>query len=518
MSNRALPAAIFLALAVSRVDAQTVVFRTLNATLDEGSLAGTRFPVSLSYDAGQVAQVGESFVPVLSFDFTLRGIAFTRSDIFQGGQVIFENGAFENVTASFQVILPPDSPVTNITFGFGGPGVIGYADRDNQIGSGSFTMQSSGWTSLDIGDVGVAGTAVFENGVWTVQGAGGDIWGTDDAFRFLYRAVTGSSGHLVVRVDDVQNTNPFAKAGVMLRASPGADAAAVILDVKPSSEVEFMSRASTGGEMVYTAGTSVSLPVWLQLAWQDGTVTGSVSQDALNWTTVGGVSFTLPSIYDAGVAVTSHDTTQLNTAHVEGLSLLPASWTSGDIGSPGLPGGAVEQFDDPQTVQDSFTVQGAGADIWGVADAFQFVYQVETSFAATVQARVVSEQPTDPYAKVGVMIRDGLAPGAAFVILDMKPNGELEFMQRFSPRGEVTYLGSAMVGFNTWIRLVRHEPTDLAAVTAAVSTDGVTWTVLGQTLVNMSRSVEMGIAVTSHDTTQLNTAVIDHVGVSPGAP
>jgi hypothetical protein len=31
------------------------------------------------------------------------------------------------------------------------------------------------------------------------------------------------------------------------------------------------------------------------------------------------------------------------------------------------------------------------------------------------------------------MIRDGLDPAATFVILDMKPNGELEFMQHFSP-------------------------------------------------------------------------------------
>ena len=49
----------------------------------------------------------------------------------------------ENVTASFQVILPPNSPVKNITFGFGGPGVIGYIDLDNQFGSGTFTFVSS---------------------------------------------------------------------------------------------------------------------------------------------------------------------------------------------------------------------------------------------------------------------------------------------------------------------------------------------------------------------------------------
>jgi hypothetical protein len=32
----------------------------------------------------------------------------------------------------------PNSPVQNITFGFGGPGVIGYIDLNGQFGSGSF--------------------------------------------------------------------------------------------------------------------------------------------------------------------------------------------------------------------------------------------------------------------------------------------------------------------------------------------------------------------------------------------
>jgi hypothetical protein len=304
----------------------------------------------------------------------------------------------------------------------------------------------------------------------------------------------------------------------MLRATLTADAAAVILDVKPSGEVEFMARPSSGSDMAYLGGASVSLPAWLQLAWQNGSVTASVSQDNVHWTPVGTVSVTLPSAYDAGVAVTSHDTTQLNTAHIEGLSLLPVSWTSTDIGSTGPPGDSSARFDVPQTDQDAFTIEGAGADIWGAADAFQFVYQPVTTFAASVQARIVSEEPTDPDAKVGVMIRDGLDPGATFVILDMKPNGELEFMQRFSPGGEVTYLGGAVVGFNTWIRLVRHEPTDLATVTAETSPDGVTWSTLGQTMVNMHKSVDIGIAVASHDVTQLNTAVVDHVRGGSGVP
>jgi YD repeat-containing protein len=43
-----------------------------------------------------------------------------------------------DVTASFQIRLPPNSPVQNITFRFGGPGVIGHIDLNGQFVNGSF--------------------------------------------------------------------------------------------------------------------------------------------------------------------------------------------------------------------------------------------------------------------------------------------------------------------------------------------------------------------------------------------
>jgi len=122
------------------VHASNIVFRNLDASFDTGSLAGTTFSVCYSYAADEVAPVGETYLPLSSFDFELVGVSFTRNDIFQGGQVIFRDGALENVTASFQVFLPPRSPVKNVTFGFGGPGIIGYSDLDDQFGSGSFAL------------------------------------------------------------------------------------------------------------------------------------------------------------------------------------------------------------------------------------------------------------------------------------------------------------------------------------------------------------------------------------------
>ena len=88
-----------LLLASVRVLPGQTVSRMMIASLDHGSLAGTRFPVFFSFDAGEVSPQGGSFITLQSFDFVLLGVAFTRSHIFQGGQAIFRSGKLVNVTA-----------------------------------------------------------------------------------------------------------------------------------------------------------------------------------------------------------------------------------------------------------------------------------------------------------------------------------------------------------------------------------------------------------------------------------
>src|SRR5579863_8461508 len=117
-----------------------LVSETLFASLTSGSLAGVTFPATFSYDPSGVNPVGTSFAFLQSFDFVLLGVPFNQSNISQGGQAVFQNGVLNNVTASFQGSVPTNSPVDNITFGFGGPGVIGYQDLSRAFGSGTFTF------------------------------------------------------------------------------------------------------------------------------------------------------------------------------------------------------------------------------------------------------------------------------------------------------------------------------------------------------------------------------------------
>src|SRR5262249_49756454 len=84
------------------------------------------------------------------------------------------------------------------------------------------------WTSGDVGSTGIGGSASYSNGAFNVAGAGADIWGTADAFQFVSQPVSGDM-QIVARVTAEQNTDTYAKAGLMLRQGLTADSAHVIL-------------------------------------------------------------------------------------------------------------------------------------------------------------------------------------------------------------------------------------------------------------------------------------------------
>jgi hypothetical protein len=198
-------------------------------------------------------------------------------------------------------------------------------------------------------------------------------------------------------------------------------------------------------------------------------------------------------------------------------SSLPSPWVAQDIGDTALPGAS-------SLVDRSIVVIGDGADIWGTADSFRFVYQ-ELPRSGAVTARLVTQQRTyfgglaapSPFAKAGVMVRESSAADAANVILDVKPDGEIEFMARYVSSSPTLYLGGAPTsGSNVWLSL-RQRPDGQAE--ASYSEDGRTWRVLGSVLLAVGpQPLLAGLAVTSHDPAVLNGAIFEDVTISGGAP
>ena len=120
-----------------------------------------------------------------------------------------------------------------------------------------------GWQTTDVGSVGIAGNATTTNGTFTVQGAGADIWGSADAFRFAYYQLPGD-GSIVARVATVQNVNVWTKAGVMIRQSLTAGSPHASMLVTPGRGLAFQRRRTAGATSLSTsiAGTA---PKWVKL-------------------------------------------------------------------------------------------------------------------------------------------------------------------------------------------------------------------------------------------------------------
>jgi regulation of enolase protein 1 (concanavalin A-like superfamily) len=175
------------------------------------------------------------------------------------------------------------------------------------------------WLDEDVGSIGVAGSAAYGFGRMTIRGAGADIWGTADAFHFTYRTLAGD-GQIVARVDSLQATDIWAKAGVMMRETLSAGSAHAFALQSSGAGVAFQRRVVPGGLSTNTGRTG-SAPRWVRLVRQGSTFTASESTDGVTWRTIGSQSISMqPTIY-VGIAVTSHRPSTLTTAAVSNVAV-----------------------------------------------------------------------------------------------------------------------------------------------------------------------------------------------------
>ena len=177
----------------------------------------------------------------------------------------------------------------------------------------------AGWQNEDIGQVGRAGSASGSGGVFTVRGAGADIWGTTDAFHFVHGTHVGDDD-IVARVVSVDNTYRWAKAGVMIRKGEAVDAPFAMMVVTPAAGVAFQYRKTAGGEARTVPGRAAAAPHWVKLARRGTTITGYQSDDGTNWQRVGAVDLPVGASVEGGLVVTSHDATTLCRAVFDHLT------------------------------------------------------------------------------------------------------------------------------------------------------------------------------------------------------
>jgi hypothetical protein len=248
------------------------------------------------------------------------------------GQVV---GTFSNLSTAYTGFTTNAFTVTagnhSITFqGLDPDGGDDTAFIDQVSLNAASNSLPAPWVDGDIGSPGMAGSASYASGTFTVSGGGGDIWNTSDQFHFVYQSLSGDDT-IIAHVGSEQDTSNWAKAGVMIRDGTGADASYVYMFVTPNNgagwegaNLEYRDGAGSSSVGVsYNAG--ITAPEWVKLVRSGNTFTGYYSADGVNWASAGSITVAMASTVDVGLAVTAHDNSQLNTATFDNVSVNAAS-------------------------------------------------------------------------------------------------------------------------------------------------------------------------------------------------
>ena len=181
-------------------------------------------------------------------------------------------------------------------------------------------------------------------GIYTMTGSGTDIWdvGTagdyHDEFHFAYKTLNGA-GSITTKVVSVQNTNAWAKAGVMIRQTLDGGSRHAFAAITPSNGVASQGRLDPGGISFNTNQTGITAPYWLKLERDiAGNFKVSHSADGTTWQAVTGATpqnIQMGSNVYIGLALTSHDAAQTCEAVFSNVTItgnVSGQWTNQDIG------------------------------------------------------------------------------------------------------------------------------------------------------------------------------------------
>ena len=96
----------------------------------------------------------------------------------------------------------------------------------------------------------------------------------------------------MARVASLQNTDPWAKAGVMIREDLAGDAPNALAQVTAENGMTFQSRVTRGGSSQHHASRAFpgTAPQWVRLVRSGNTFTGYYSANGTAWTTMGNIT------------------------------------------------------------------------------------------------------------------------------------------------------------------------------------------------------------------------------------
>ena len=200
---------------------------------------------------------------------------------------------------------------------------------------------------------------------------------------------------------------------------------------------------------------------------------------------------------------------------------LPKRWSENDVGEVLVVGST--SFDGA-----TFTLEAAGQNIGSSDDQFHFV-SVPLDGDRGITARFVPPVSSQ-FAKMGLMIRSGQNPDAAFISLLLmpvatrdaeQPSWYVRLSSRNIPGVKSIDAASVKVGqphsmwgrmmMPYWLRLSRSGD----QVTALASADGQAWQRIGSATTRLDGPLSIGLAACSGQKKNSTSVLFDHVSVEP---
>ena len=181
---------------------------------------------------------------------------------------------------------------------------------------------------------------------------------------------------------------------------------------------------------------------------------------------------------------------------------LPPGWSHADIGAVGLAG-------DASYLDARFNLIASGADIWDTNDGFHFAF-TPLDGVGLIVARLTSMQYTDPWAKAGVMFRENLSPGSKHALMAVTGVGGSAFQWRNAENNSSGDTDGPAIKSPQWMKLVRVGDT----FTGYISADGQNWRRVDSVTIPMEEKIYVGLALSAHNNSALNSTLFDNVKVS----
>ncbi len=181
----------------------------------------------------------------------------------------------------------------------------------------------AGWSCTDIGNPTVASSDLLRSGTWTVISGGGDIWATGDQFHLDYKTVLGNAA-IAAQVRTQSYSDPWAKAGVMLRAGTGPGQAFYDVLVTPSNGIVVQYRSTAGASAIQATTVNGAVPVFLKVSRTGSSFSAYTSADGAHWVVLQNSTVTINALNGpalAGLAVTAHNLIDAGTVTYRAVSV-----------------------------------------------------------------------------------------------------------------------------------------------------------------------------------------------------